>query len=89
MSWDTEKVYPLVYGDGENDVIIRSIKGWNATGDMLLGGQSFTNQTNGEGFVMRVNKHGAAIFVKLVLSESTTVKPFVLDPPMKFGKFGR
>lgn len=37
---------------------------------MLIGGRSYTTQGNGEGFVMRVDKHGGAIFVKLVLSDS-------------------
>lgn len=35
---------------------------------MLIGGQSFTTQTNGEGFVMRVDKYGKPIFKKLITS---------------------
>jgi hypothetical protein len=58
----------LIYGDGVTDVDLKDMKTFSPSEDILVGGQSFTTQTQGEGFLMRVDKYGKPAFKKLYTS---------------------
>jgi hypothetical protein len=60
-----------LYGPGTTDVEVKSMV-IDSTENILLGGRSFFIQTTeGEGFVMLVDKHGKATFAKTYASSAT------------------
>jgi hypothetical protein len=57
--------YPLLYGPGTTDVVVNSMA-IDASENVLIGGQSKFIQTNGEGFLMLVDKYGEAVMTETI-----------------------
>lgn len=47
-------MYPLIYGDGLEDVLVRTSKGYSKNTDSLVGGLIMKSTNTSQGFLMRV-----------------------------------
>ena len=61
------KVYPLLFGTGTWDLFINDMASFS-TGDILIGGKSFSTKSVGEGFVAKLDQYGVFSWQKLYIS---------------------
>mmetsp|Transcript_42175 Transcript_42175/g.48970 ORF Transcript_42175/g.48970 Transcript_42175/m.48970 type:complete len:659 (-) Transcript_42175:1509-3485(-) len=59
-----------MYGTGSWDLFVNDIASFSS-GDILVGGKSFSTKSAGEGFLMRIDKYGKLVFQKLYQSTAS------------------
>lgn len=65
----TQNVFPLLYGDGDKDVKIMDAAEIGT--DLILVGQSKIGNSQGEGYLMRIDKYGKITYQKLYRDSSS------------------
>lgn len=62
-------MFPLIFGDGTENMTVTDSKGYSTSRDFLIGGQYFKADTQGDGYLLRSSRAGIIRFQKIFNSD--------------------